>query len=731
VLVGFAAVALGLFALLHAKTLNMWNDIDPWIYTGLFKNWDYMYRVFGDTYYPTRLPYLIPGYFVNQLLPPVPAFYVLHWGYLVLGATFAFLLVRHFYGRMIGAIVYAATLVNVLYFGSHIDDYYDGAVIAYLFAGLYFVLTARDSGRYRLKMAAGGFFLWGAATTNLFAGIPVACIALIYACVYWPTLRRNLGATLLADSTLLIAGAAAMTIACGVFSVIKGGQFFYFMNQIRVLGTLDLSTYKIHGYAWLKHEPKLLIPFFLLLVIAILTRRRLLARWSTDPAARLAVGSAAYLALLFAVLAFWEFAAGGIFLEIPYYFSYVITGFVLCLGAAIWVALRSGSDTEDIPVRPGVVVGVAAVVAALPAVLVSRGVPSWRFFTTQHGSTISVVLLIVGAIAAISLRALPRAALALGSTVLLLVLGVNFASAAGVSGYLDFQTTTTTRTESRHALDLGVDFISFMKRSGVQKADRPPAFWYDGNSDPMMGAMQSLYLWQSTWIGLRMPTFGADERRILKSRRPPDIVLLCVNPNCSGGASVLRKAGFELRPVASAFLTSGPHRIWVRAYRLPIFAKKPTVKNYFTLIDAPLVQPPTGTSVATWTFARGLPSTFQSQAGAVSRTRGGLAVTTTKGRFAYQLESTAQVLQPGTYTVALKGKVLTGGLTLGILDANADKWIVQSSHASIERGFDTKVMAATFSLTQPTNVQIILTNSGPHDLISTWRLDSVDVLRTK
>lgn len=59
--------------------------IDPFVYTGFFHNLTQHLQVFSGTYYGTRLPWILPGYLLNRLLPPLIANYVLHIGVYYVG----------------------------------------------------------------------------------------------------------------------------------------------------------------------------------------------------------------------------------------------------------------------------------------------------------------------------------------------------------------------------------------------------------------------------------------------------------------------------------------------------------------------------------------------------------------------------------------------------------------------------------------------------------------------
>ncbi|HEU4690271.1 MAG TPA: hypothetical protein VFS23_17990, partial [Vicinamibacterales bacterium] len=79
-------VAAGLIATVAPLALLLSNSdwfftregyLDPWNYVGLFHHYldpDYL----PEDYKLARLPWILVGFLVNSVLPPVPAAYVLH-----------------------------------------------------------------------------------------------------------------------------------------------------------------------------------------------------------------------------------------------------------------------------------------------------------------------------------------------------------------------------------------------------------------------------------------------------------------------------------------------------------------------------------------------------------------------------------------------------------------------------------------------------------------------------
>ena len=54
--------------------------LDSWRYLGLFHDYVYLQSILPGTYPGSRLPWIVPGYLIYQVFPPILAHYVLHFG---------------------------------------------------------------------------------------------------------------------------------------------------------------------------------------------------------------------------------------------------------------------------------------------------------------------------------------------------------------------------------------------------------------------------------------------------------------------------------------------------------------------------------------------------------------------------------------------------------------------------------------------------------------------------
>ena len=133
--------------------------------------------------------------------------------------------------------------------------------------------------------------------------------------------------------------------------------------------------------------------------------------------------------------------------------------------------------------------------------------------------------------------------------------------------------------------------------------------------------------------------------------------------------------------------------------------------------------------VAEWDFSR-LPAGWTTQDDvSATPSPNGLVVLTNRKPLDYQLLGPELELKAGRYAALVSGKVERGGLYVGVLDTEADKWLVTSYYWD-GQDFGDRSMVAPFELSAPKRVQVILSNWSPSERRSEWTLRSAGVLKT-
>jgi hypothetical protein len=552
------AAALVILWLVQTPIYNEPWMIDPWLYTALMANFDFVYDHFGTTYYASRLPAILPGYFLNGFLTPEQAYVVLHLVFFLVGGLFLYLLMRMLFGVRVAVLLYPAILTNAIYVDAHTWDYVDGFVITYLAGGLYFLASCIGR-RSRVRPALAGFFFAAAVATNLFAVLVVLAGIAAYLYVRGTTDRRAPLERIAAEGSWVLTGAGVLLVACGLFARQHGGQFLFFMPSIDALHVIDATVWKAQDYGWIGHEPRLFVPGFLVAVVALTWRRGHLGQGE-----RLGLSCTVAGAGIVLGLAFWEFLGSGTVLQHVFYFDQLLPLFFVMLTAAVFGLL--GWVSSDAVASLGVLAAIGLIVGAAPFV-VTFGIGQTEPWGA--GAAITVALMALTLLLALVVRLGFRSRLAPAVSfvaAMLAIASVGYASAENLSTQLKMAKQGP-QGSAGDVLSIGVQLMDFMERNGLEE-DTLPAFWYDQSRDSSLRGLQSLYYYGYTLVSEKMPLPEPELRSRLESMRARHVVLLCSDPTCGGGGEALHHAGYKPMLVAAARLESGSKAVWVEAYRM-------------------------------------------------------------------------------------------------------------------------------------------------------------------
>ncbi len=294
---------------------NPAGSIDPWFYTGFWLNFHQLYDAFSQTYYASRLPWIIVGYAANQILSPRTAHLVLHGSFFVVGAVAAYGLLRAHFGRNAALIGYVWLIGGQMYFDAQHWDYWDGALITFVFVGLFLGLPATGKPLPVWRLAASGFFLAAAVATNVFAVVLVIGLPILYVTTRMRPrgmFLRRLGI----DSAAFLSGAVALLVACGTFAWLNRGPVWFLGPQIHEARVINPALFSVPFDTWAPQSPRVLVPLFLLAILVVVaagSKRR-------TPEFGSIVGSGLYLLAVSAFLAARELhrrqrARGGLLLQ--------------------------------------------------------------------------------------------------------------------------------------------------------------------------------------------------------------------------------------------------------------------------------------------------------------------------------------------------------------------------------------------------------------------------------
>jgi hypothetical protein len=533
----------------RAPLYNPSGTIDPWLYTAFFVNSDRVYENFALTYYAARLPWIVPGRIAYAVFPLDAAYWVLHGLAFTGGVAALFFLVRRYLG-LAAAVVGAVTLaLTPMYWNAQYWDYIDGVTLTYLLAGLCFGLPLASGLRRAVSLGAAGAFFAAAVTTNPFVALVAVIYPTTYAFVQPARGLRQRSALAFRDVAAFLVGVTALVVALGVYARSNGGPFLYFEPQLDVIRSGIGTAYKAPGYEWLRNEPRLLVPVFLLAVAA-----PLLAFGRDLPPFRFAAGAVGGLAFLTAAIYGWEFLAGGAALEYSYYFSYFAGS--IALTVASLAALAVSLARSHWPANVGVAVASTAAAIVALGLIYESDRAEW---TASSGARISIWIMAVAA-AAVLLALVTRRTRGGVLACVFAIGAVAFASHFAINSSLQTFQFSGSYPDNRSLYHAAVDNVAFVNRATAR--DEPiPRFWYAANQ-PDFTAIQSMYFYAFTAIGYHLPKVGADVRQRLDLWKPRSIVLLCETRNCGGAAAALRRAGYPYREAKAKRISRGRIRLW-------------------------------------------------------------------------------------------------------------------------------------------------------------------------
>jgi hypothetical protein len=534
----------------RAPLYNPLGTVDPWLYTALWVNFDQVYGYFTNTYYASRLPWVVPGRIVYGALPVDAAYWVLHGLMFCGGVAALFVLVRRYLGAAAGVVGAATLALTPMYWNAQYWDYVDGVTLTYLLAGLCFGLPLSHGPRRAVALAAAGFFFAAAVTTNLFVALIAVTYPIAYAFVQPATGLRQRCVLVVKDVVALFVGAAALVVGLGLHARANGGPFLYFQPQIDVIRSGIVGSYKIPGYEWLRSEPRLLVPVFLLVVAA-----PLLALGRRQPPIRFAAGATAGLAFLTTVIYGWEFFAGGSVLEYTYYFSYFAISIALTMASIAALAISLIRPHWSANAGVAVVTTIAAVIS-LGLIFHGERV-EW---TGRSGMRISVVVMGTAALmmaGALAIRRKPAGAVAAVLATGAVAVASHFAINSSTGTFVPSSTAPINRDLYHAALDQ----VAFVKRSTSQDASLP-AFWYAAANHADFASIQSMYYFGYTYLDLGLPKVTTALRQRLDVSKPQTIVMLCETRGCAGALRALRRAGYPYSQGSARLISRGQVRLW-------------------------------------------------------------------------------------------------------------------------------------------------------------------------
>jgi hypothetical protein len=573
-------VALGVLPILIACVLPIqlfpppgW--VDPGMYLGYFLNLPVLLERFGADYHGMRLPWVLSGFVVNRLLPPVLAHLVLIGFFHLLAAVSLYLMVAPRHGRLAGLISSLFLTVNPMWITAVTRGYVDGPGIAFGLACLSAVANLGVRRTVRGPGVLAGLFASLAFHTHPIAGglaIVAAIVGLLAQRVAWRDTLRLTG--------WAVGTGIALTSVLGLISVSAGGPFLFWLVAA---GMFQLAfggfgaNYLRPASQWLP-SAYLLFPIVGLLACgsSVLAFRRSGVRTPAPPhrGDLLTIGSA-ILGIYLSGALVWDVGIGGSMLQSSHVLTFSMLGLAPAFAGLLAVAL------EAAPHRTW-----RASAALFAACLAAGAVPllgvSWLWSIEAAARPIYlfwVMLTVITVLAAVVLCArVPVLPMAAAPILLLFAIGVAGAANGdtrrifavdGNPSYRPFyRAEHRVNAFVRRHLDARRRIFLWYDRGDFTTTDARTDEWLryrmHFNGSPLdltvYDSFGALWLWHRVSLGFAMPASAPGAFAQLEGELPASVAMFCSTlARCEAGMRALEGRGFSARLAAHERIVEPPY----------------------------------------------------------------------------------------------------------------------------------------------------------------------------
>ncbi len=459
---------------------------DPWFYLGHFRNLiDFKRELFPGSYYGSRLAWIVPGFLVHSVFPPLVANWILHLGVQWTATLSFFFTLRWTAGVRAAFLATMVFSVQPWLWAATGWDYPDGAGIAYFLLAMALLTRSalQPAGKGTLLLA--GMALAGMAYTHIFLATFAPLAVLYYLGLVWMWHRESAGRLAGALALWTGAGIGLVTLGfCAINYLLDGKFWFYAPSVERAL--FMAKDFQFVRSIWQNHQ---LVPWLWPAVAGCCAAVALLPSRLRAVASRSnAVGILLSVQLLLAVsYMIYLQKRGTTVLGHHPYVSYLLPFAFLVMSVSFWPAVETMSLRSYVPIS----CAAALIFAALwynPAGFVALSSPTGQRITGVVCScALGIALLLrnrkVGPLFAVAGFA-ALAAMAMGQ-----IAGVGWSSLHSTSEEYARVMQTRQRIEDT-------------------RKDSPIRFWYDKQEPPFFEylALNSTYLAEFNRISDSFPT---------------------------------------------------------------------------------------------------------------------------------------------------------------------------------------------------------------------------------
>jgi uncharacterized membrane protein len=392
-------------------------------------------------------------------------------------------------------------------------------------------------------------------TTRIIDVVYLIGVPLLYAAVLvaGPDERRAIRVA--RDVAAFAVGAVVLLLLGGVFARAHGGEFLFFMPQVRVVRSTTGGYNQLPVDQWLPGALYFwVVPFVILFATAVLAAAKREDRLTR----RVLLAGVVWLTLVFTPFALWQFLSDGWLFNVDYYFSSFLVPTTFCLAASVAVLLGPRVSS-----RRAAALLAACGIAILGPVLLLYGAEPLRWIATANGDRAHVVT-VAAIVVAILLAVIARWPRVRGAGAAAVV-AASFAFAVGIDASQPTFAYGMSDPRTGGLYDVGQQLISYLRANGY--SERMPVFWYDEREGGgVLRSLQSIYYYAYTGADFAMPNITEVFRSRLSTLEPRQLVVLCVSRSCEAGARALGQAGYDPQLRSETSLRSDGVRVRVQVY---------------------------------------------------------------------------------------------------------------------------------------------------------------------
>ena len=312
--------------------------IDSWFYLGFFRNLaEFKRSLFVNTYYGSRLSWILPGYLIHSCFPPVAANCVLHLTVHSVATFSLFSTLRLTAGVRSAFLTTMVFCVNPWLWCATGSDYVDGAGIAYCLLSTALLTGAAVRPPRNWSLAWAGAALAGSIYTNLFWIALAPLLPLYYVALAWtwrrtPPIRSLVAFCLWAGSGFLLVSAVL-----GGINYLLDGHFWFYAASLQTARQFTSAKNPWFQPVWHDHQIGSWLWFGAIAVITAILLLPFRARKEAGGPNAAALLFSVQLLLAAAIMGYTQ-QRGTAVLGISYYASYLFPFVFLTIGSSYWPA---------------------------------------------------------------------------------------------------------------------------------------------------------------------------------------------------------------------------------------------------------------------------------------------------------------------------------------------------------------------------------------------------------